>query len=143
MRAYVPRTSCIFYFSLSLSFIHPFSSAIIHLEAKFPVSFYTRWGIATFFILSRSRNVHFSPGALMQRCRGRHRFIAFLAFSAIRFSPATGWPWSKWNLLSSTMRDECCMLRRASPSSLFFFFLMLWITTSQRLMNNRGIPDTK
>lgn len=83
MRAYVSRTSCgykIFYFSLSfflaLFVSHNTHKGIIPKE----ISRIHAEELATFFIPSRSRNVHFSPGALMQHRRGRRRFIAVLTF---------------------------------------------------------------
>lgn len=125
----MPRTSCVSYsfpsspLSFFLSRTSLFVSRTAYLGAKFLVSFHihTHWGIATFFIPSRSRNVHFSPGVMHRRCR--RRFIALLTFSVIRFSPATSWPWSKWNLLSWTI---CANSAHSSapllhPSSFSFF----------------------
>lgn len=131
----------IFYFFLSL-FLLCTSLFISHNTFKgiIPKEISRRRAeeLATFFIPSRSRNVHFSPGALMQRRRGRRRFIAVLTFSAIRFSPATGWPWSKWNLLSST-RCATNVWARLSVIPLLFFSRV----RSRRLMNSWDILRDK
>lgn len=135
----VRQTSCTSYFSFFPSFFlshFPFRQSV-YLETKFPIPFHTHQGIATFFIPSRSGNVHFSPCALMQRRRGRRRFIALLTFSTIRFSPATGWPWSKWNLTFFDGVHEWCALRRTSPPSFSFPFYSHQIATPRRLMSIR------